>query len=231
MFATNASNALDQTLIQAISAGIEASINTALAYDPSSRQKIAALSDILAIELTSPSLCFYLRGKTDGVAVLSYNEAPVVTHLSGSPCALLNLLKQPTNLANSGVSLVGSTALLQQWQGILQTLDIDWEEAISRVLGDIAGPLTASSIKSSAQWIQDQCSEQGRLISEYLPEEVKLTPSKPEAEKLFDNIGKLSTDVDRLGARLNALSNKLSNTTQEDKPSSESQQKNNEHAK
>lgn len=200
----------DQTIVQVLTAAIETSINTALEYDPSSRQKIAELIDILAIKITIPQLCIYLRGQENGIAVLSYNEAPVVTQLTGSPLALLNLLKQPSNLANSGVSLVGSTALLQQWQGILQRLDIDWEDAISRVLGDIAGPLTASNIKDCGHWMQQQLTEQGRLIAEYLPEELKLTPSKPEAEQFFDKVDSLALTVDRIAARLKALEDTVS---------------------
>jgi len=200
---------VDQTIIQGLTVSIEAVVNTALRYDPASQKKIAAISDILAVEVTTPALTLYIRGQADGIVVLSYCEAPVATHLQGSPLDLLALLKQPSNLSNSGVTLAGSTSLLQQWQGILQQLDIDWEDAISQIIGDIAGPLASSGIRASAQWAQSQAKEQQRLIAEYLPEELKVTPSKPEVEQLFDGISHLKLDVDRLEARLKRIQQTL----------------------
>lgn len=219
MFATDSEPGLDQTIVQAMTVGLEATINTALRYDPASRKKIAALNEILAIELTIPSLCFYLQGQEEGVAILSYCEAPVTTHLTGSPLALFNLLKQPSSLASSDVSLVGSTGLLQQWQAILQTLDIDWEDAISQILGDVGGPLAASTIKKNAQWMGKQCTEHGRLLSEYLPEELKVTPSKPEAEAFFEQIDELKFSVDRLSARMQKLHAQFSTPNDNEKSS------------
>lgn len=205
----NFDSGIDPTWLQALTATIETSINAALAYDPASRQKIASIQDILAIESTLPSLCLYIQGQESGVRVLSYCETPVSTHLTGSPLALLNLLKQPSSLANSGVNLVGSTQLLQQWQEVMHTLDIDWEDAISSLLGDIAGPITTKTAKSSAEYAKQQFTEQGRLIAEYLPEELKLTPSQPEAEQFFEQVDRLKLDVDRMTARIQALHNKL----------------------
>ena len=208
------SRGLDPTYIQAIIATIETTINAALRYDPASQQKIAALDDILAIESTLPHICLYLQGQADGIRVLGYCEAPVSTHLTGSPLALMNLLKQPTNLANSGVTLAGSTALLQQWQAILQTLDIDWEDAISHVLGDIAGPISATGIRHTAQYVKEQAREQARLIAEYLPEEAKMIASKPEVEAFLDQVDDLKFSVDRIAARIQALHNKATSATE-----------------
>lgn len=204
----------DLTYIQALTTAIETAVNVALKYDPASRQKIAALQDILAVKITVPSLCFYIQGQEEGIRVFSYCESPVSTHLTGSPIALLSLLKQPSNLNNSGVSLTGSTLLLQQWQEILQTVDIDWEDAISQVLGDIVGPLSASGLRQSATYAKAQLQEQGRLLAEYLPEELKITPSKPEAEAFFQQIDQLKLQVDRLSARIQALQSQI-NTSPE----------------
>jgi ubiquinone biosynthesis protein UbiJ len=192
----------DPSYIQLLTASIETIINTALQYDPASRKKIAALHDILAIETTIPALCFYIRGQEEGVRVFSYCEAPVCTHLKGSPLALLMLLQQPNNLSNSGVSLTGNTHLLQQWQRILHTLEIDWEEAISQVLGDIAGSLSATGIRRSTSYAKEQIKEHGRLITEYLSEELKVTPSKAEANALFDQIDQLNLRLDRISAHI-----------------------------
>ena len=196
---------MDPSLITALTAAIETAINTALRYDPASRQQLAQINDILAIESTSPSITLYCRGSEEGMHLMSHCEEAITTHLKGSPLALLNLIKQPTNLANSGVELAGSIGLLQQWQTLLHTLDIDWEDAISSVLGDIAGPMAANGIRQSVSWAKQQTSEQQRLLKEYLPEELRIVPSKIELDNFYRDVSDLSLDMDRLSARIARL--------------------------
>ncbi len=202
-------SAVDQTVVSGITAAIETSVNHALSYDPATRQRVADITDILAVNITTPAITLYFRGHTDGVHVMGHCEAPVVTQLSGSIIDLIGLLKQPTSLANSNVALTGSTHLLQQWQTLLQDMDIDWEEAISRILGDIAGPFAASGIHTAVDWSKSQLQEQQRLIKEYVSEELKLTPSKAETEHFFDQVHELKLNVDRMNARIQALHQKL----------------------
>ncbi|MFT6253833.1 MAG: ubiquinone biosynthesis protein UbiJ [Granulosicoccus sp.] len=197
---------MDQTIQYAIIAGIEKSINTALTYDPATKKKIAKIHDILAINITSPlATTLYIRGQENGVAIMSYCEETVTSQLEGPAFAFLNLLNNPHALANSGVSLTGSTQLLQQWQTIIETLDIDWEDALSEVIGDIAGPIASKGIKQYIQWWQQQAQEHQRLIAEYLPEELRVVPSKPEVDGFINDISDLNLHVDRIAARVNRI--------------------------
>ena len=231
---------LDHTIIQGLTASIEALINGALRYDPGSKHAIAAIDDILAVSITgsglpliNSELTLYFRGQEDGLAVLSYHEETALTHLSGSAIDLMALLKQPANLANSEVTLVGDSALLQRWQRILHQLDIDWEDAISEILGDVAGPLAAKTIRDSSHWMSDQAKEQQRLISEYITEEIHLTPSQAESDAFFQKVSHVKNDVDRLEARLQHVQYQLqqkhqhkqdTNTTTSQPPADENPQ-------
>jgi ubiquinone biosynthesis accessory factor UbiJ len=211
---TPTSISLDATVVQAIAVSIESTINTALRYDPSSKQKITQINDVLAIQLTAPNMTLYFHGQTDGVSVLSYYEDPVSTQLSGSIFALIHLLKQPTSLTNSGVQLSGSVALLQQWQAIFDTLDIDWEDALGQLFGnnlisDAFAPIASDYLRQSSQWTHQQQQEHQRLISEYLPEELNVVPSKPEVESFIEQVGDLRLHTDRLAARIQLLKKQL----------------------
>jgi ubiquinone biosynthesis protein UbiJ len=196
---------MDPSISAAMTASIEALINTALRYDPASRQKIAALSDILAIQSTKPALTLFCRGTNDGVSIMSSCSAPIAAQLTGTPFALLALLRKPTSLANTGVELTGSVGLLQQWQAILNELDIDWEDAMSVVLGDIAGPVAAKTILGGINWSKRQSDEQARLFKEYITEELKITPSKPELKIFSDAVNEIKMDAERLQARFTQL--------------------------
>ena len=203
---------MDPSLILALAKTCEALVNKALAYDPASLQKASELKHILAIECTSPSITLYCYGDRQGLVISSHCETPITTTLKGSPLALLSLLKQPTNLAHSGVELQGSIGLLQQWQQLLQQLEIDWEDALHQMLGDIAGPMTADALRSGASWAQQQQQEQQRLMTELLTEEIHVLPTQMEADHLFSDIRKLAEDTDRLSARIQKLQKSLSKT-------------------
>ncbi len=196
---------MDPSISAAITASIESIINTALKYDPASKQKIAEINDVLAIESTAPALTIYCHGTSDGVRIMSHCEAPTATQLTGTPLALISLLKKPTTLAGSGVELAGSVGLLQRWQSILNNLDIDWEDAISSVLGDIAGPMAGKIISSGLSWSKQQGSEQTHKLKEYITEELKVTPSKAELVAFGDTVNEIKMDAERLQARFTEL--------------------------
>lgn len=205
---------MDKTLQQAITASVEQIVNKALTYDPATRHNISAISDVLAIDITAPVACtIYFCGQHEGLAALSYYEQTPTTTLTGSASAFIRLLQHPQAFAASGVSMVGSPQLLQQWQAIIEALDIDWEDAISEVLGDIAGPAVTQTLSQSAQWLHQQASEQERLIKEYLPEELQLVPSKAEVEQFYDTVATLRLQMDRISARTERLSQAINTST------------------
>ena len=200
---------MDPSLLLLLSTSMEKVINSALRYDPASQKSISQIEHILAIESTIPQLTLYIHGKQDGIYISSHCESPVTTHLRGTPLALLSLVKQPTNLANSGVELSGRVGLLEQWQQVLQQLDIDWEDAISQVLGDIAGPTIAQGIRTSLGWARDQQQTQQRLLKDYIEEELQLTPTQAELTQFSDGVNQVSQDLDRIDARIAQLKQKL----------------------
>lgn len=197
---------MDNTLLQAATASIETIANKALMYDPATKKQVAAINDILCIDITAPlRVTLYIRGQDQGVAVLSYCEQPPTATLTGSTTAFATLLQNPQAFANSGITLTGSPGLLQRWQTIIAALEIDWEDAISQVLGDIAGPIASQGIKKTAQWWQSQAKEQQRLLAEYVTEELKWVPSTNEMDCLTHHIAELRLQMDRISARTERL--------------------------
>ena len=87
----------------------------------------------------------------------------------------------------------------------MSELDRDWEDATSTVRGDGAGPLTAKTISGGLSWTRHQSAEQTRLFKEYITEELKVTPSKPELKIFIDAVSAIKMDAERLQARLSQL--------------------------
>lgn len=190
-----------------ICSALEKLINNTLRFDPGSRYALAELQGkVLAIELTQPAFTLYLLPTADGVRLQSTYDGEITTRLRGSPTALLALVKgQQVNLANSGVEVFGNTGFLIQLQGILQNLDIDWEEAVSTVIGDVAGHQVGSGVKGFNQWLGERRQSFERLFGEFLTEEVRVTPSRVELEDFYQQVDALRLSVDRARARVQQL--------------------------
>lgn len=200
-------------LLNAALAGAEKLINAALVYDPGSRLRLAKLAgQILAIRVSAPALNFYVMPDEDGLCLMANWQGEVDTEISGSLFALLQLATtEPHNLKYSGVSAMGDLQLLAELQQIVKTLDIDWEEILSQFTGDIIGHQTAELIRSKFNFVANRAASVKRLASEFLTEELKTLPSKPELEDFYQQVDDLRLAVDRAEARVKKLLNKKIN--------------------
>lgn len=197
----------DPTLISAACTALEGLIRKTLDYDPATRRKLAALEGrVLAVEVRELDSTVYLLPDADGLRIQSYYEGEVTTRLRGSIPALLGLLgSERLNLKDSGVEVFGSTGLLISLQEIANTLDIDWEEALSQVVGDVAGPQSAALLRGVKDWMQGRQQTAEQRISEFLTEELKASPARPELEFFYQQVDELRLAADRLAARIDRL--------------------------
>lgn len=198
---------IDPTLQVALCSGLEKLINQALRYDPGSRIAMAQLhGKVLAIEFTQPTVTFYFCPTEEGVQLLSTCDADITTRLVGSPLALLALARgEQLNLSGSGVEVFGSTALLIDLQKIVRNLDIDWEEAISAIIGDIAAHEVGRGVAGFKHWFTQRKQNFERLLGEFLTEEVRVTPSKVELNAFYQQVDELRLGIDRARAKLQQL--------------------------
>jgi len=199
--------ALDPGIHVALCAAIETAINSALRYDPGSHYALARLhGKVLAVELTQPSLNFYFSPEADGVRIQSTFDGELSTRIKGSPMALLALTKSTRlNLADSGVEAFGDTGLLIELQGIIKNLDIDWEEAVSSVIGDIAGHQLGNGIHALKQWAKGRKQTFERLLGEFVTEEIRASPNKNELEQFYQQVDELRLGLDRASAKVAQL--------------------------
>jgi ubiquinone biosynthesis accessory factor UbiJ len=195
---------MDSMLSTAALASAEKIINAALAYDPSSRIALAQLEpQVLAINITTPELKIFVAPSADGIRLLGQYEGDVTTQLQGTLPALISLIKSDRlNLKDSGVQLLGSTSFLAELQKILSNLDIDWEEMLSQVFGDILGHQGAELIRSKMMWTKDRVSNIQRLTSEFLTEELRVLPSAPELNFFNAQVDELKLGADRVEAKI-----------------------------
>ena len=86
---------------------------------------------------------------------------------------------------------------------------MDWEAALAKLIGDVPAHLVGESLRNAASWQTQTAKRAASAAAEFAQEEIRLTPSANEVAHFRTQVRQLSTDVDRLAARIQKLSLKL----------------------
>ena len=101
--------------------------------------------------------------------------------------------------------MIGNIHFLSELQQILRKLDLDWEELLTQLFGDIIGHQGAALIRSKMSWTKDRVNNIQRLTSEFLTEELGALPSKPEVAFFNAQVDDIKLGVDRIEARIEQM--------------------------
>jgi len=193
--------------------GAEALVDTALAYDPTSASALAVLEgQVLLIESTLPPITIAVEPTSSGVKLHDQWDDEASVSVTGTLVAMAGVAlnaNESVSFSGTGIRVSGNLDTLNQLNKIMGNLDIDWEAALAEIIGDIPAHLLAQSIRSSAVFRADTVKRASTGLVEVAQEEFNLTPSKNEFETIAPQIRKLSSDVDRLAARLKRLQQTL----------------------
>lgn len=202
---------MDPTLSTAAFASLEGIINRALSYDPGSQQRLQQLGDkTLQICCLAPEIEVFVVLESGQLQLRQHFEGKVDCQIKGSAAALARLgLSKQHSLANSGVQVLGSTGLLIDLQTIARSLDIDWEEPLSQILGDIAGPSLAGVLRKGMSFWREQEGSFWQRSAEALSEELRATPHPFELDDFHQTVAQLRNDSDRLEAKIAKFKRKL----------------------
>ena len=124
-----------------------------------------------------------------------------------SPSLALRLLAKDEN-AMSQVRIEGDTDLAKALAKVLQNIKWDYEEDLSKIVGDISANKANAFVKSSADEAKKQAINFVEMTAEYWQEENPLIAKKRHVEAFVQNVDALRDDVERLEKRLAKLRSK-----------------------
>lgn len=184
-------------------------MNRYLALDPESGHQIAALSGkAVAIELTDLGWEWVLLAETDTLRVHNAYEGPVAARLRGSSSALLHMGRGAGSHAafSSGtVEFNGDVELGQRIKALFDNIEIDWEEQLSKITGDVVAHNIGHAVRRTRAWGAQTLATLGRDFAEYQQEEVRNLPVADEVAKFLSAVDTLRDDTARLAQRITRL--------------------------
>lgn len=186
---------------------LQGGVNRALKTDPDMLARLAPLAGrVCRIEMTDLGIVLDVAPDANGLRFSSAgSQAPDVT-LRGSLPGIARLATGNERLpASARVEIAGDAELANAFARALRDFDPDWEEELSRYVGDIAAHLIGRTIRAARAWGADARSRLAADMSEYLREEKRLLPDRDETAAFIADVDRLRADADRLAARLEKL--------------------------
>ena len=163
----------------------------------------------IKIHITDLDFTVYCHPGNWGIRLaLDEPAKPIDATISGRVMALLSLAMQEDKISTSmqeGVSISGNAAVAQQMQIIFTELDLDWEEGLSHYIGDILAYQVHRQACRTTKWLCQSVTSLSQTSSEYLREEIRLTPTQVEFEHFQQQATRLKQDVERAEVRLRHL--------------------------
>jgi ubiquinone biosynthesis protein UbiJ len=188
-------------------------LNRAIRLDPDALARLAPMHGrVIKFELLGVGRCIYLIPEPCGIQVYQQCEGEADCILRGTP---LDLARMRTSRASAdqlfsgSVQIIGDSALAQQFSEALFGLDIDWEEQLSHLTGDVLAHQIGNLGRGLFNWGERVRKTAGLNLKEYLQEELRLLPTREELDPLLADIDDLRDDVERLSARIERLQRHL----------------------
>ena len=195
---------------------IETAFNAWLKLDGEALPRFTELDGkIIRFHITGLDLNLYFLPAPSGIQVLgNYPEDEgglVDATIHGSPMALIQLSRSDNAgeaMLKSNVEIEGDMRVAEKFSAILRDVDIDWEELLSKLVGDIIAHQAGQVTREITGWLKDSSESIKQNTAEYLTEESNLIPAEAEITQFMDQVDDLRMDVDRLEARIKLLQSK-----------------------
>ena len=103
------------------------------------------------------------------------------------------------------IHLEGKGEIAQDLRDFLAALDIDWEELLSRAVGDVPARLMMRTLEECRQVARNFNAAAEGNARDYLHEESELLPRASELDRFVREVDRLRDDLERLELRLDRI--------------------------
>ena len=197
---------------------IEKVLNAIISRDKHIAKRLSAF-DSKCIEVVSnrPSFSLSIRFE-DGTIRLSAIDSQTLgiiadATISGRAESLLGLLAKKADqraMADSAIDISGDAALVHDLQMTIESLDIDWQDYLAPILGDVLSNELGEAEQSARAWSKSAGANMQRSVRDYLSEEARLVPSELEVDSFSNRLDQLRLSIDRVAAKTELLKRRYS---------------------
>ncbi len=188
---------------------IEVTANRYLRLDPDAFSALLEFADrVIALDIHGLHETVFLHFTSDGVSLTLSLDQEADARVRATPVSLLRSLKTrgvSDITFDSGIEVDGDTGLVLGVKNVFDRVDVDWEEELSHLIGDVAAHQVGNIYRRAEQWGEKTWSTLLQDTAEYLLEEGRLTPRQDEIIAFVEAVDSLRDDTERLAQRVQRL--------------------------
>jgi len=162
---------------------------------------------VLSLALEGTPLTLFFRVAEGRITIDTQHEGVADASLSGTPLSLLSMVGPGAEerLRGSGIRIAGDAEVAQRFRELLEYAQPDFEEELSRVIGDVAARQVANIARGFFDWGRKAADSLSMNVAEYLQEEGRDVPTRVELDEFLEAVDQLRDAADRLEARIARL--------------------------
>ena len=187
---------------------VEIGSNHMLVMDDHALDHCAELQGrIIAIELIDLNTTLFCHPSSSGLRLsLQTPSREVDATIKGRLMGLVSLSLNQDKLSTSiqeRVEIIGNAKVAQKFQKLFSEIEIDWQEQLSKITGDIVAFRIGQGVSKTHKWLTQSLQSFALSGREYLQEETQGLPTKVEFDRFKQSVTDTRDEVDRLEALLN----------------------------
>ena len=194
--------------VNAVFSRLAAILNRNVAQSSRARTAAERLEGrVLSLALEGTPLTLFFRVAEGRITIDTQHEGVADASLSGTPLSLLSMVGPGAEerLRGSGIRIAGDAEVAQRFRELLEYAQPDFEEELSRVIGDVAARQVANIARGFFDWGRKAADSLSMNVAEYLQEEGRDVPTRVELDEFLEAVDQLRDATDRLEARLARL--------------------------
>jgi ubiquinone biosynthesis protein UbiJ len=181
--------------------------------DPETNDRLkSVVGKVVNIQFKTFGYQAYFLITESGIRILDHYDGQVDVTLSGAPFDFLRLSftsQRSTDLLENDIKISGDMDVAKQFQNIFAELDVDWEEQLSHITGDVIAHQVGKFVRALSGWAKKTSNTMQQNLTEYVQEEVRWLPSRLEVQDFLNEIDQTRHDTERLEAKMQHLTQRI----------------------
>lgn len=161
----------------------------------------------MVIEFEIDTFSLKLRVNNEGQLIISEPETTSDAYIHMTIKSLIQLITQ--NKRN-GITVKGNLDLANDFSKVIELIEWDMEEDLSKFIGDIPATELTKISKNLFRQTKNNIRNLAENFIEYWQEENKILSKNDDLEIFNDHVDRLEEDVDRVEAKINNYIKELS---------------------
>lgn len=193
-----------------LATAVEYAVNTALSGSNSAQQDLKRLAGkVVELQIKEWPLRLYFLTQPEKLAVTASHEGKPDISIRAPTGTLLTAALRRDNTKLRGIEINGDADTAEHFSRLLKQADLDWEELLSRYVGDAAAHQIGNAVRDLMSWGRDAAERLSKDLAEYLQYESRDLPPRHEVQEFLNGVDRLRDDAERLAARLQRAAAKL----------------------